>query len=455
MSDLDHDLDHDEQVKLLLQGVEGWNQWRREHPDVQPNLHRAPLRRGRLQRATLGRAILERAILDGADLSHSDLGEANLRKASLVQANLTEANLTGADLTGADLSETILFNAKLPGAILTDVTLNNTHLRQADLRGVDFRKMDLHDINLNGARLSGAKLSGADLSHADLRAADLHDADLTGAILKSADLTLANLSGAILKDAQLPDAILLMANLTKTNLSKALLDRTDLTQAQLIRSNLSDAILIDCKVYGISTWDLSLDGATQTNLRITPDSDVEITADNLEVAQFLYLLLHYGKLRDVIDTITSKVVLILGNFSPERKRVLNALRDKLRQRNYLPVVFDFEGPKSRNTTQTVELLARMARFVIADLTEPRSIAHELAKITPRNRVPVQTLLLEDATTYAMFVDLMEECHWVLPPYIYTTIESLLAALPDHIIAPAEAKAAELQRSRTRLSDGLP
>ena len=34
------------------------------------------------------------------------------------------------------------------------------------------------------------------------------------------------------------------------------------------------------------------------------------TVDNIEVAQFIYLLLHNQKIRDVIDTITSKTVLI-------------------------------------------------------------------------------------------------------------------------------------------------
>jgi hypothetical protein len=55
-------------------------------------------------------------------------------------------------------------------------------------------------------------------------------------------------------------------------------------------------------------------------LIITPENKPgpEITVDNIEVAQFIYLLLHNQKIRDVIDTITSKVVLILGRFSEKR-----------------------------------------------------------------------------------------------------------------------------------------
>ena len=90
--------------------------------------------------------------------------------------------------------------------------------------------------------------------------------------------------------------------------------------------------------------------------------------DNLEVAQFIYLMLNNQKIRDVIDTITSKAVLILGRFTEKRKAVLNAIQDELRHRNYLPILFDFEKPASKDLTGTIETLARMARIIIADRT---------------------------------------------------------------------------------------
>ena len=89
----------------------------------------------------------------------------------------------------------------------------------------------------------------------------------------------------------------------------------------------------------------------QQDLVITPPGEPEVTTDDLEVAQFIYLLLHNEKLQRVIDTITSKVVLILGRFSPERKMILDALRDELRKRNYAPVVFDFEKPRNGTTDE--------------------------------------------------------------------------------------------------------
>ena len=44
------------------------------------------------------------------------------------------------------------------------------------------------------------------------------------------------------------------------------------------------------------------------------------------------------KVRNVIDTITSKAVLILGRFTDQLKAVLDALREELRKRDYLPIL---------------------------------------------------------------------------------------------------------------------
>ena len=80
----------------------------------------------------------------------------------------------------------------------------------------------------------------------------------------------------------------------------------------------------------------------QQNLVITRGEKSEITVDNIEVAQFIYLLLHNEKIRDVIDTVGKKV-------------------------------------RSCWAASQIRLTAgRMARFIIANLTDPSSIPKELA-----------------------------------------------------------------------------
>jgi hypothetical protein len=269
----------------------------------------------------------------------------------------------------------------------------------------------------------------------DLRGADLHGVDLSPwANLRDADLRWANFSGANLRGADLRGADLRW----ETNFSGANLSEANLQAAILLETDLTGVDLTGSRIYGVSAWSLKLAGAKQQNLIITPENEPEITVDNIEVAQFIYLLLHNEKIRDVIDTIGKKAVLILGRFTADRKAVLDALREELRKRDYLPILFDFEVPATRDITETVSLLARMARFVVADLTDPSSIPKELEAIVPSLAVPVQPLLEGSSRPYAMFKDYWKY-DWVLPVYRYEGLEPLLAAVAERVIAPAEAK----------------
>ena len=87
----------------------------------------------------------------------------------------------------------------------------------------------------------------------------------------------------------------------------------------------------------------------------------------------------------------------------------------------------------------------MARFVIADLSDAKSILQELRGVVPDlPSVPVQPLILASQDEPGMF-DFFRRYPWVLPGYPYATQEHLLANLDACVVAPAEAKARELQR----------
>jgi uncharacterized protein YjbI with pentapeptide repeats len=64
---------NEEQVALLKRGVDAWNKWRDENPNIDPDLWQANLR--------------------GAYLRRANLRKANLRGANLRQANLRQAEL--------------------------------------------------------------------------------------------------------------------------------------------------------------------------------------------------------------------------------------------------------------------------------------------------------------------------------------------------------------------------
>jgi hypothetical protein len=215
----------------------------------------------------------------------------------------------------------------------------------------------------------------------------------------------------------------------------------------LVDADIGDADLTGCRIYGVSAWGLKLSDKTeQRNLIITRSDEPEITVDDIEVAQFVYLLLNNAKIRNVIDTITSKAVLILGRFTAERKAVLDALRDELRKRDSLPILFDFAKPTSKDLTGTLKTLANMVRFIVADGTDPKSIPHELATIVPTTIVPVQPILLAGKREYAMFRDLQRTYHWVLPTHRYKSQEQLIADLNLCVIRPAAEKAEQLRKT---------
>lgn len=161
------------------------------------------------------------------------------------------------------------------------------------------------------------------------------------------------------------------------------------------------------------------------------------------------------KIRDVISTIISKVVLILGRFTKEQKKVLDALRNDIRNRNLLPVMFDFSPSTERDYAEIIMPLASMARFIIADITDAEAICVELQNIVPHfPSVPVKPILRKSSKIYLMFETVMMRNN-VLDIHYYQDIDDLLTSISEKIIEPAEQKAKELAeeliRARKRIS----
>ena len=409
------------QLKLLMQGSEAWNKWRATHRRVVPDLREANLYKGDFQGANLRDADLSQANLMEADLHQADLRGANLSRANLSRVNFREADLCQADLWGSRLWKANLSKADLRGA----------NLDRADLVEADLSQADLNAARLGQANLIGANLMGANLGQADLKKADIRQADLTGA----------NLWGADLKEANLGQANLSGADLTGANLREAIFVHTQVDKAKASGS----------RIYGVNVWDLRGDFEEQKDLVITPEaSPSQITVDNIKVAQFIYLILNNEAIRDVINTLTSKSVLILGRFSiPERKGILDALRNRLREYNLLPIVFDFDRPTDKDFTETIKTLAGLCYFVIADITNPKSSPLELQATVPDYQIPFVPIIQEGEQPFAMMVDLQKKYNWVLDTLSYNSMETLIKALKPAIIDPAIQKHNELRLIKAR------
>ena len=78
-------------------------------------------------------------------------------------------------------------------------------------------------------------------------------------------------------------------------------------------------------------WDVQLQGAKQEDLVITLPNQPTISVDNLEVAQFIYLLLKYEKLRDVLNSVVQRGVLLLGRFGGGGLELLQCIAAKFKR----------------------------------------------------------------------------------------------------------------------------
>jgi hypothetical protein len=322
---------NDDHLAQLKNGVAAWNGWRSKNRNIHPDL---------------SGANLSGAHLETADLFQANLSGANLSKAKLTRMSGLQVNFSGANLSGAMLDEAFLVQANLAGA-----NLSRTNLFRADLGDAN-----LQDATLAWSSLMSARQSGADLRGATLRPAVLSFTDLTGANLNGVDLS-----------------------------------EDDLERSLLIETDVRGASLDGCRVYGTSVWNVKTNQDTkQRSLIITAMNEPEVSVDIIEVAQFVYLLLNNAKIRDVIDTIGEKGVLLLGRFTEGRMQ--ERLRDKLRDLGFVPMVFNFEKPETKGFAETVRLLCNLSHFVIVDITNPRSAPLELQATVPNYMVPFVPIL---------------------------------------------------------------
>jgi hypothetical protein len=294
----------------------------------------------------------------------------------------------------------------------------------------------LADADLTRSQLEGFDLSYANLTQARLQSANLRGVSFHQAILAAADLTHADLTGANFCRTDLYETIFTDACLVDANLQGV----------QLVRNNFMGAEVVNCKVYGLSAWDLKMDSAKKQEgfvIRYRPHKDEEeqkITVNDLEMAGFTYLALNNKNLTRLFNDAGNTWVLLLGRFL-ERKTFLEELAERLKQR-FIPIIFDFPRPDQRDLIETVLLLAGMSAFVIVDLTDTKSTPLELQTIVPNYAVPIVPIILKGQDPFLMFTAL-RKFDWVLPLLTYDTPGNLFSGLQKAVVEPATAKAQSL------------
>jgi Pentapeptide repeats (8 copies) len=381
-------------LKLCLreQDRNAWNRWRKQNPDMVPDLRGVALTGARLARWDLSGALLDGARLLRADLQMANLERASLVGASLVWAVLCDAKARGADFSGANCRQAHFERADCRDALFLD----RAYLAHANLREADFR----------GARMVGVNLSEASLRRTRMDGADLCRADLSDSLLDETDLRAAKLRGALVPG---------------TFVRRVRID------AHTDQHELLAELLV--------AWD-----------RKPGDQVITTEVDDLRVAQFHNIVDEPGAVGKLLAATTQRVVLILGRFTPRRKAVLNALARALGRRGKIAIIFDFPTPEQREISDTVRFIAGMSEFVVVDLTDASSVPLELQATVPDLMVPVLPVIQAGRRTFAMFSDLQRRYFWVQPTLQYRSTAELVRHVDDDLIARAQ-EAARLIRER--------
>lgn len=153
-----------EHLKILKQGVEVWNRWRKENPRSRPDLQTLELQSLEAAGTNLTRALFTSAELPdvnlrGADLSNADLNLADLSRADLSAARLVRTNLSSVDLHAANLQNADLSHTRFDGTDLRAADLGHAHIFCTI-----FQEARMANLNLASSTFSHALISGVDLS---------------------------------------------------------------------------------------------------------------------------------------------------------------------------------------------------------------------------------------------------------------------------------------------------
>jgi uncharacterized protein YjbI with pentapeptide repeats len=191
---------NEEHSAILQQGVEVWNQWRKDNPDIVPQLSNDNLSQLNLSSINLSKCNLTNFYFKDTNLSGANFSQACLVKADFAFSNLTSTNFTNAYLGHSDFTQAELNGTIFDNADLSHVNLCFAKLNAVRFRGANFRQTELRSLDLSSLDFSNAILSNLNLSWAKFIRANLSGANLSRSQVLWTDFTAANLTGACIED---------------------------------------------------------------------------------------------------------------------------------------------------------------------------------------------------------------------------------------------------------------
>jgi hypothetical protein len=240
---------------------------------------------------------------------------------------------------------------------------------------------------------SGADLSGLEIYRAFAEGIHLRGTIFEGTHFEEGDFSRADFSGAKFRNTKFNKTILTGANFDGATFVNCNLNRVMLAGASFAVCEITETV-----VYGIAAWDLNIPPGTKQS-KLVFDKSYELYSDivargtsplevdNIELAQLMYYLTDHKRMRQMLNLLNSKGVLLLGRFRDDGLAGLYKIRDRLKQRGYMGLIFDFDRPDGLDFLEVVVTMAGLSRFVIADLSGP-NVGRELGAIASAFARPI-------------------------------------------------------------------
>jgi uncharacterized protein YjbI with pentapeptide repeats len=355
----------------------------------------------RIENESFERVDLTDRIFVDCSIRHTAFTRCAMRRISFVNCRLEQCDFRGCDLSFAQFDQA----SSLLSAVFDEVE---------GTAGI------LRDARFIGTRLADVNFGPLVAERADFHRAKLESVTFSSTKLKWARFIASRMVGVNFLNANLQEAVFVRNQLTNCNLEEIL-------------------------VTGIAAWKNEFDSLSFGQQYCVIDDRRSLRIRDIETAQ-LIAQVREGKFANAVNEMTRCAVLLLGRFEGERSRSLDAIKIELEARGYLPLIFDFTEPKGRTMTETVVLLAHMVKFIVADISEPRSVGHELRSIIPTLGVPVVPVIFAGEKAFSMFGDYWRY-DWVLDIVEYRDTEDLANKLGDRIIDPALQKAVQIDARR--------
>ena len=238
---------------------------------------------------------------------------------------------------------------------------------------------------------------------------DLRNSTFIDTHFEEGDFSRTNFSGATFHNTKFNKTILTGANFDGATFVNCNLNRVNLVEASFRVQEITETV-----VYGISAWDLQTsDDMKQSKLVIEKTYElysdiirqgkVPMMVDNIELAQFIHYLSNHKKMRDTLNILNDKGVLLLGQFRNGGLERLYSIREWFHQKGYMAMIFDFTRPDYLSLTDTIVTMAGLSKFIVADLSGP-SVPAELNTILSQIKKPV----LAFGNPYSLFPDLADK-----------------------------------------------